>query len=177
MPLYIIRHTSVNISKSVCYGQSDVDLTENFEEEANAVLAQLPEKIGFIFSSDLSRCVRLSEKIKQKYDVEITIDERLREMNFGDWEMKNWDDIPSSELDVWMNDFVFEKAKNGESLTILSQRIGSFLQEINEKCDTKKNIVIVTHAGAIRAFLHHIKGIALKDVFNTKVNYGEIFIL
>ena len=45
MPLYIIRHTSVNVSKSVCYGQSDVDLATTFEEETNVVLAQLPKKI------------------------------------------------------------------------------------------------------------------------------------
>ena len=83
MPLYIIRHTSVNISKSICYGQSDVGLTENFEEESAVVLAQLPTKIDAIFSSDLQRCVRLAEKIQAKNDVQIMYDKRLREMDFG----------------------------------------------------------------------------------------------
>ncbi len=176
MPLYIIRHTSVNTSKSICYGQSDVALTEDFEEESALVLAQLPTKIDAIFSSDLQRCVRLAEKIQAENNVQIVYDKRLREMDFGDWEMKNWDDIPKEELDVWMNNFVFEKAKNGESLEILAERVGHFLEE-NNYFKNEKNTIIVTHAGVIRVFFHYLKQVELKNIFNIKVNYGEIVIL
>ena len=41
------------------------------------------------------------------------------EMNFGDWEMKNWDDIPLEELNPWMQDFVNVRVSNGESFTDL----------------------------------------------------------
>ena len=41
--------------------------------------------------------------------------DRLMEMNFGDWEMKNWNDIPPEQLNPWMEDFVNIRASNGES--------------------------------------------------------------
>ena len=39
MNIYLIRHTSVDVPKGMCYGQSDVPLRSTFEEEAAAVKA------------------------------------------------------------------------------------------------------------------------------------------
>ena len=41
MQLYLIRHTSVAIEQGICYGQSDIKLSESFEEDSKNILGQL----------------------------------------------------------------------------------------------------------------------------------------
>jgi len=84
MELYLVRHTSVNIPKGLCYGQSEVPLNETFIQEASIVKSKLlPISFYSIFSSPSSRCTSLSEYCNYAH---IT-DNRLMEMNFGKWEM------------------------------------------------------------------------------------------
>jgi alpha-ribazole phosphatase len=100
-------------------------------------------------------------------------DKRLMEMNFGDWEMKNWNNIPQEQLNPWMEDFVNIKVSNGESFVELHERTGDFL---SEKKSNKiiHPIIIVAHAGIIRSFLCHHSSLPLKDAFQNKVDFGEV---
>ena len=44
MEIYLIRHTTPNIEKGICYGQADLDITETFLEEVEAIKPHLPQK-------------------------------------------------------------------------------------------------------------------------------------
>lgn len=59
MNIYLIRHTSVDVPKGLCYGQSDVPLRPTFEAEAAVTKAKI-ESIHFdmAYTSPLSRCTR-----------------------------------------------------------------------------------------------------------------------
>ena len=46
MNIYLIRHTSVDVPKGLCYGQSDVPLRPTFEIEAAVTKAKI-ESIHF----------------------------------------------------------------------------------------------------------------------------------
>lgn len=41
MNIYLIRHTSVDVPKGLCYGQSDVPLRPTFEAEAAVTKAKI----------------------------------------------------------------------------------------------------------------------------------------
>ena len=43
MNTYFIRHTSVDVAPGVCYGRSDVPLSDTFEEEASRTLEQIKD--------------------------------------------------------------------------------------------------------------------------------------
>lgn len=62
MNIYLIRHTSVDVPKGLCYGQSDVPLRPTFEIEAAVTKAKI-ESIHFdmAYTSPLSRCTRLAQ--------------------------------------------------------------------------------------------------------------------
>jgi broad specificity phosphatase PhoE len=49
-----------------------------------------------------------------------------------------------------------------------------FLTRCLEKPGTP---LFVTHAGVIRVILCHIKGLALKDLFQINVSYGQLFVI
>ncbi|MDX6182489.1 alpha-ribazole phosphatase [Flavobacterium sp. Fl-77] len=173
MEIYLVRHTETTCEKGICYGQSDVALAENFEPAFDAILTQLPSE-AIIFSSPLQRCTILAKHIQSNIKtISYQEDFRLMEMNFGNWELKNWNEIPPEQLNPWMEDFVNIPAYNGESFTDLHQRIGEFLSEQLSK-KTNKPLVIVTHAGAIRSFLCHHTSLHLKDAFQNKVDFGQV---
>ena len=97
------------------------------------ILKQLPEE-AILYSSPLQRCVLLANYIKENSKINsIQEDSRLLEMNFGDWEMKNWDVIPPDDFTPWMNDFVNVRVPNGESFVDLHDRVNDFLDNELQK--------------------------------------------
>lgn len=173
MEIYLVRHTETVCEKGICYGQSDVNLAEPFDTVFEDIVSQLPSE-AIIFSSPLKRCVILAEFIQKNIKtISFEKEAQLMEMNFGDWEMKNWNDIPSEQLNPWMEDFVNIQVSNGESFVELHQRVGDFLSNQISKKNTDP-IVIVAHAGVIRSFLCHYTSLPLKDAFNNKVDFGQV---
>ncbi|WP_215223759.1 alpha-ribazole phosphatase [Echinicola shivajiensis] len=171
MEIFLIRHTRPAIEKGICYGQTDLPLASSFEKELTAVRKNIPKNINFqsVFSSPLKRCKELAIGL---FGNHIKEDQRLMELDFGDWEMKPWNEIPEKELNPWMSDFVHTSCPNGESYHELSARGIDFLNDLNKL--PAGPIAIVTHAGPIRAIHAYVNNIALKDSFDLKVDYGEI---
>lgn len=168
MEIYLVRHTETVCAKGICYGQADVELMEPYLEQFVEIKKQLPENALF-YSSPLLRCTILANFLSSS---EYNVDKRLMEMHFGNWELKSWDDIPSDEINPWMNDFVTVKVPQGESFEILNDRVLSFIGE--KLIDASSPIVIVTHAGVIRSFLCKQMNLPLKDAFSNKVEFGQV---
>lgn len=173
MEVYLVRHTETICEKGICYGQSDVNIAEPFDAVFNEIVSQLPLEVA-IFSSPLKRCVILAKHIQNNIKtISYQEDKRLKEMNFGDWELMNWNDIPSEQLNPWMEDFVNIQVSNGESFVELHDRVGDFLSEILSK-NIQHPIVIVAHAGIIRSILCHQTSLPLKEAFQNKVDFGQV---
>ena len=173
MEIYLVRHTETVCEKGICYGQSDVNIAEPFELIFENIVNQLPSE-ALVFSSPLKRCVLLAKYIQDNIKIlSYQEDKRLMEVNFGDWEMKNWNDILPEQLNPWMEDFVNVPATNGESFVELHKRVKDFLTDLSAK-EINHPIVIVCHAGIIRSILCHQTDLPLKDAFQNKVDFGEV---
>jgi len=171
MILHLIRHTKVNVEPGICYGQKDVELLETYPEELEAVKTSIADlKFDAIYSSPLSRAKTLATDL---FGEAVTYDDRLMELNFGDWEGKAWDEIKDPLLDKWMEDFVNKKCSNGESFVMLHERVVQFLEELKKL--EHKDIAIVTHGGVIRTLQAIHKNIQLKEAFNeSPAGFGEL---
>lgn len=173
MEVYLVRHTETVCEKGICYGQSDVNIMEPYDVVFQLVLAQLPQD-AILYSSPLLRCVLLANYIKDNSEISaVNEDSRLMEMNFGDWEMKNWDAIPPDDFTPWMTDFVNVRVPNGESFTDLHNRVIDFMHNELQHTNSKP-VIIVAHAGVIRSFLCKISDLPLKDAFQNKVDFGAV---
>jgi alpha-ribazole phosphatase len=173
MEVYLVRHTETVCEKGICYGQSDVGIQEPYLEVFESILQQLPQH-AVLYSSPLQRCKILAEHIKENLKINsIVQDSRLMEMNFGDWELKNWSDIPQEILDPWMKDFVTVSVPNGESFVDLDHRVQDFFQkEIHNK--HTKPVIIVAHSGVIRSVLCKINSEPLQNAFKNPLDYGTV---
>lgn len=144
MRLHLIRHPKPSIEAGICYGQLELSAKIEMTEVAR-LRAELPPGLP-VWSSPLLRCRQLAEHLH----AEPIIDDRLAEMNFGDWEGRPWDDIPRYELDAWAADIAGYAPPGGESPAALQQRALAFVAGLDVP-----EAVIVTHAGIIRTLLAH----------------------
>lgn len=171
MNLTLLRHTTVDVPPGMIYGQTDVPLNASFNDEAAMVIEQIaPITFDAVYSSPLSRCLRLAQKISS----EVKTDIRLMELNFGDWEGKLWGDIDQTpEAKAWFADYVNNPAPGGESYTQLIHRCKVFIEEL--KKFNQENICIVTHGGPIRAFKSILEKTPPKETFlKNSIGYGDI---
>ncbi|HVV06263.1 MAG TPA: alpha-ribazole phosphatase [Puia sp.] len=170
--IYLIRHTTPAVDKGICYGQTDLDVTESFMNEAAIIRQHLPLTFSSVHSSPLQRCSRLAEHLFPGHPVRLHPE--LMEIHCGQWEMRSWDDLPKEEVDPWMKDFVQIRIPGGESYLDLHQRVTKTFTSIRDAA-TEQNgpIAIVAHGGVIRSILSHITGTALIDSFKVfSLHYG-----
>lgn len=171
MEIYLVRHTTPSLSPGLIYGRFDVALEDTFPAELEIIKTKLPENPDIIYSSPSTRCTLLAQKINPVF----TIDNRLSELDFGDWEGATWDTVNEADLKIWMDDFVNTIVPGGESMRQMSVRVLSFWSELIQS--GYKKVVIVTHGGVIRLILAHLRNIELANAFDIKVTYGEVVFL
>ncbi len=167
-----IRHTSVDVPSGICYGITDVPLAPTFPTELESIRQKLTDKsFDAVFSSPLSRCTKLANEVLPGKP--LRIDNRLTELDFGIWEMKDWNEIfESPEGKVWFADYTHASCPNGESFADLVSRVKSFLDELKEY--ENEPIAVITHAGVIRALLCLLLQKTPEEAFQTPLTYGQI---
>jgi alpha-ribazole phosphatase len=177
--IYLIRHTTPAVAKGVCYGQTDLDITESFLEEAEVIRQILPDGIRVVHSSPLQRCARLARHLFPGHS--ISLKDELMEVYCGQWEMKTWDELPKEEIDPWMADFVNIRIPGGESYLDLQERVHRCWERIRAGAAEAEEgqisaggaIAVVSHGGVIRSLLSGITGTPLIDSFKVfGLHYG-----
>lgn len=168
MGIYLIRHTKPDIEQGICYGQSDIGVAETFEKELAKIIQYLPKNIQNVYSSPLVRCSKLAKALFPDHVIQFK--KELMELNFGLWEMQNWNDISQIEIQPWMQDFVHVQVPAGESYLELHERVIHCFEWIASQ---EKPAVIITHGGVIRSILSYITNIPLKKSFDiVRCEYG-----
>ena len=169
MKLFFLRHTSLNVDIDVFYGQTDLDVSDRFEQEVKLIQKKIKNfnidtNSIKVYSSPLKRCIKLTNKLTENY----IVDERIKEMNLGDWEMKKMSSISKKEKLDWENNLLSFKIPNGESNNEFLKRLKSFLEDIFK---FNEDALIVCHAGSINGML----SLLTKEPFDKMVkNYWEL---
>jgi alpha-ribazole phosphatase len=189
--LIIIRHTPVSLEAGICYGKSNISLSEDYLSHFNKVwlnLKKLCEKKNInlnslaFHTSPLDRCYHLASFLsKDNTDNNIIPDDRLTEYNFGEWELKPWDEIYKNKLsNKWFEQPLKTCPPNGEYYEYFRYRVLESFKEIKNSHNIQGNIstpCIITHAAPIRVILSHVNNVAPYDSLALSVRYGEIFYL
>ncbi len=147
MEVFLVRHTSVKVPRGTCYGWSDVPLSDTFEEEATRTRQQL-EGLSFdkVYTSPLSRARRLAAFCGFTNAI---IDDRLKEMFMGEWEMRTYEEIEQNDphIQQWFDDYMHEPTTNGESFPVFYQRVSAFLNELRQQ--TFQQVAVFAHGGVL----------------------------
>lgn len=167
MKILLIRHTRVAVPRGICYGDSNIELATTFKEDILAATSKVTWDDYALFSSPLSRCHQLAAALNK----EIIFDDRLKELNYGDWENIPWEQIEQVALKQWKGDIGANKAPNGESFNDMRSRCIAFYDELQKS--NYENVVIVSHGGWIRTLIASILGFPMQNLFRLNIDYGS----
>jgi alpha-ribazole phosphatase len=172
MEIYLVRHTKPAIESNIIYGKRlDVSLPKNYIDDCLKVKNKLPDLPFTTFSSPATRCQLLAKELSR----DVILDNRLEEIDFGDWEGKTWDSLNQETLNTWMNDFVNIAPPNGESVIDLQKRVHSFWNLLHERNDT--HIIVCTHGGFIRTMVCLALELPLAQLYKFDIDYGSITLI
>lgn len=164
MRIYLVRHgeTSWN-SLGRLQGESDIPLNSQgkfLAKITGEALADVPFKAAF--SSPYTRAVQTTGGILGNRRVPVYMDERIREITWGDWDGLTADQISAlgrkEEFNLFYTDpFAFPGAPGGETIRQVCDRGKSFLDELIHRQEfLEGNILVITHGCAVRGILNHL---------------------
>jgi len=130
MKLFLVRHpeTSRNLRNKLT-GWERTIYTERGKNQFSKIFAFFNGYKNKVYSSDLSRCLRLAKEISRHNKSKLVITDLLRERNFKETK-------PKEHFET------HEEFKN---------RIDKFIEEYNPK-----SCLIVSHAGVIRLLINEV---------------------
>lgn len=206
MIFYFVRHpeTEANVNRLI-YGKTDSAYSERGRDSVELVVKQLSElKIDKIFSSPLRRAAFLADAIasshqKEGKDLNVILDPRLEEMNFGLFENKTDEEaraIYGQGFDKFWFDFANFQVPEGENLGQVRDRTVDFIKEIAASVLTEKTfeeifkedpkkiidqdnyngeiIVIVAHSLVIKSALSFLLNLPLENLWHIDVQPAGI---
>ena len=167
--LYFVRHgeSEWNVADKIC-GQTDVELTQKGHEQACITAQEFVNqgiKADIILCSPLKRAKSTAEHISNITGIDLKVEPRLIEQNFGIWEGHT--PRKSAEFTVAKQQFVTSFG-GGESMLKLAQRIYNLLDEIRQ--DKEHTYILVAHNGIARVVKSYFSDMTNEEYANYGVN-------
>ena len=160
--LWFIRHgeTDWNLKRRI-QGQTDIPLNETGHAQANAIAQALAGQHDSLDGFDLHVSPLHRPRQTMQYIVDgfgldwtnITIDERLKELNFGELEGSTWPELNARGLDPEKDPEGYHafRPKGGESYADATARVRDWLDSLT------RPTIAVAHGGISRI----VRGLAL----------------
>jgi len=129
-----------------------------------------------IITSPMVRCDAFAQALGAQLDIPVTRDGRLREVGFGAWEGHTADDLRAKDPQIitrFYHDPVNNRPAGAESLQDFSDRVGAALRDILQR-HRGRHVLVVTHAGVIRATLTHVLDAPLGAMYRISIATASI---
>jgi probable phosphoglycerate mutase len=143
-----VRHGETPPNRAgLLLGRSDAVLTDRGRTQAER-LSKLFAGWGVerVLTSPLRRARDTAASIAAACDREVEVDERLIEIDYGDWEGSPFGDLDPALVARWRGDGSFAPP-GGESLATVAERVASFCDETLDD----RVVVAVSHVSPIKA--------------------------
>ena len=157
----LVRHgqTVGNIEQLFC-GHAETPLTPVGIAQAKALGKRLAStKIDAAYASDLSRASDTARHAIDGRALKLQLDERLREMHYGEWEALSGDTIRETHRDH-LREFFRGKvpAPGGETIMQVRERTAAAVREIAAN-HPDSTVLVASHGNAIMALIAELMGV------------------
>lgn len=178
MELVLVRHAEPSEdARGRCYGSLDIGLSPVGATQCRVLAAGLThEPLRRVVSSPSTRALETARAIAAAHRLGVEIDDRLRELDFGDIEGRTYEEI-SVELPElyrqWMERPTDTRFPGGEAYADLRERARSFVASL-EIAHQPGTVAAVTHAGFVRCVVAEILDLPAERVFRLAVDPASI---
>lgn len=175
--LYLIRHGETELNKTgVYYGWIDCSMTEKGIMQSED-LADILQNVSFdaVISSSLNRAVLTAAIVSGYTPDEIIKDDRLRELNFGDWEGLHHIEVSRTnkeQWDKWRSDWINVAPPKGESFFEMYDRVKRCIDDILEEYKGKR-VLVVSHQGTMRIIPMVLLGLTSEAYWSFTAEQGR----
>ena len=176
MKLFVVRHgeTDGNVKELAC-GISESTLTEKGRMEAQALANRLNEdreknNITTIYVSPLKRARDTAAYIERVLQLTAIQDTRLKEINFGDFEGKPWN---NPEI-LYIHKNPFLTFPGGESFAQAAHRAYGIIEEVKRKHTSIGNVLFVCHGVLTAAIYTYFKPFSAEELLRLEIKNCQL---
>lgn len=170
----LIRHPKPLIAPGICYGRMDVEAEPLNAPAVAGIVARLLDLCApCVVASPARRCRALAEALGSALGAPPVYDERLRELDFGDWEGQRWDEIDRASLDAWAADPGGFQPSGGEAVSALISRVTAVSVALRAE---RRDAVIVSHGGPLRLLIPLLQGLQA-DPLAPPPHFGSVSLI
>jgi broad specificity phosphatase PhoE len=176
--LALVRHAeTAEDTRGRCYGRLDVGLSVAGREQC-ARLADVfrGESLRSVWASPAVRARETAEAIAAPHRLDVGVLEPLRELDFGEFEGRAYDEIAVTDPDLyarWMTAPTTVRFPRGESYSDLQWRVDAGIAALLERHDAGL-AVVVTHGGVIRAVLRSVLDLPAERIFRLSIDPASV---
>lgn len=172
MQIDLLRHGEYEGEKAYC-GVSNRKLSERGWQQMRDA-CNIPNNWELIVSSPLSRCATFARHLSETLGLQLQIDERWQEMNFGMWDGRTALDIMQDDeqglTDFWNNPLQ-HSPPDGETLQQVNARVLQAWEELKQQSIP---LLVVTHGGPMSIIHCHQENHPLSRLMEIQVQYAEM---
>ena len=143
-------------------GHTDIPLDDEGRAQATALEPLLrDERIDVAVASDLARAAETARLVLGPRGLPVRLDAEWREMRFGDWEGRTWDEIVAANphlprgSETSVKDYT---PGGGETFAELCVRVAGAVERVVAETPGDGVALVATHAGPLHALLEVLLG-------------------
>ncbi|MBT2434648.1 bifunctional RNase H/acid phosphatase [Streptomyces sp. ISL-22] len=159
-------------------GGTDPSLSDVGREQAERVGAALARRgtIQAVVASPLARTRETAGIVAARLGLEVTIDDGLRETDFGAWEGLTFGEVRErypDDLDAWLADPEARPTGDGESFAATATRIAATRDKLIAAY-TGRTVLLVTHVTPIKTFVRLALGAPPESLFRMELSAASL---
>lgn len=170
--LWMVRHGPTHAKSMVGWSDIAADLSDT------AAIGRLQDFLpdAPVVSSDLIRASATADALNRS--IRLPHDKNLREINFGDWELRTFSDVEAEDparIRAYWETPGAVAPPNGESWNAVRTRVDDAIDAYLR--DGHPNLIVVAHFGVILTQVQRALGIGAYEAFSHRIDNLSVTVL
>ncbi|MEV6393742.1 bifunctional RNase H/acid phosphatase [Streptomyces sp. NPDC051907] len=162
-------------------GGTDPELSAIGRRQAEAVAASLAARgtIEEIVSSPLKRCRETAEAVAARLNLDVRIEEGLREADFGAWEGLTFGEVRErypDDLTAWLDSPKVAPSGGGESFATVARRVAATRDKLLARY-AGRTVLLVTHVTPVKTLVRLALGAPPESLFRMELSAASLSVV
>lgn len=179
--LVLLRHGETALTPQKRFsgsGGSDPELSDVGRRQADAVASALMARgtVQEIVSSPLKRCRETAQAVATRLNLDVRIEEGLRETDFGAWEGLTFAEVQeryADDLTAWLSSAKAAPTGGGESFATVSRRMVAARDRLLSRY-AGRTVLVVSHVTPIKTLVRLALGAPPESMFRMELSAASV---